>query len=181
MTATSEVGESMGEMADWRQRVDWSPAALPYAERVRGGVHSTEHPAPFWAPAPVHLGLEMEPEVLYPSVEHCYQAHKVVSFEDLLWVVSARDGEEARFRGEQVPLVSGWALRRYDAMLLALRVKYRDHALAARALRATGDRPIVADMAGEWGCLDAGGGHGGPNLLGRALMRVRSELLHRPV
>ena len=62
-------------------------------------------------------------------------------------------------------------------MLTALRAKFRLHEYR-QVLLATADRLIVEDSPHdfEWGIRDREGGLGGRNLLGKALMIVRSEL-----
>jgi predicted NAD-dependent protein-ADP-ribosyltransferase YbiA (DUF1768 family) len=63
-------------------------------------------------------------------------------------------------------------------MLCAVRGKFALEPYRS-ALLLTHPRPLAEDSPTDfvWGCRDPHGGHGGQNLLGRALMQVRGELV----
>jgi ribA/ribD-fused uncharacterized protein len=92
------------------------------------------------------------------------------------------DPGNAKGKGRRIPLRSDWEDVKYDVMLNVLRSKFCDPKLS-RLLCDTGDRLIIEDTTGWhdniWGncdcekCADVEG----QNLLGKALMEVRAELL----
>jgi N-glycosidase YbiA len=122
----------------------------------------------FWA---VKVGYE---GILYPSVEHAYQAAKTLD-QNMRRQISAlaRPGDAKRI-GRQVVMRHDWYDVRLDVMLGLTRAKYAD-AVLARKLLDTGDQPIVEENT--WGDRFWGvcGGRG-ENHLGIILMRVRAEL-----
>jgi hypothetical protein len=67
---------------------------------------------------------------------------------------------------------------RYVVMLDGLNLKFALPEFR-ELLISTGDAVLMEDSPRDyvWGGRDAQGGYGGRNLLGRALMRVRGELL----
>ena len=108
-------------------------------------------------------GIECE----YRTAEHAYHAHKATTLPDHNVVATAPSALLARQRGNRITLRSGWDTARYEAMLTVLCAQ---HPYARTELLDTTDVALLVMEAGEWGASD------GQNLLGRALMRVRTEL-----
>jgi ribA/ribD-fused uncharacterized protein len=134
------------------------------------------HPA--WSnfhPAPVRLdGL------FYPSVEHAFQAAKTLDPALRETVRRSSTPGAAKRAGRRIPLRPDWEEVKYPVMLALLRQKFRIPGLGEELL-ASGHQEIVEDTTGwhdvVWGrcyCLRHGGA--GSNLLGVALMQVRTEL-----
>lgn len=115
----------------------------------------------------------------YATVEHFFQAskaqdrdaHKLIAEPDGPWV--------AKRRGRACPLRPDWVAVRYQCMVHGLRAKFAPGSEFAEILLATGRRQIAEDSPTDsiWGIRDHHGGFTGKNLLGRALMQRRAELV----
>lgn len=109
----------------------------------------------------------------YKTVEHYFQAAKATTPEDHDYVVSAEKARQAKNRGREIKLRSGWDDMSYDVMLEGLRCKFAlpDY---KRQLLATGDRELREDSPTDfiWGYRN-----NGLNLLGKALMQIRTEIV----
>jgi ribA/ribD-fused uncharacterized protein len=110
---------------------------------------------------------------MYPTVEHWFQANKAVHTEDHEWVRAAPNPAEAKRRGRHIRLRDDWEKVKYDVMLQGLRAKFMLSDFR-KALLETGERNIYEDSPYdyEWGFRK-----GGKNLLGKALMQVRTEIV----
>ncbi len=144
------------------------------------GLSNFEH-SPFQAPHPL---IEGNPLVWFKTMEHHFNAHKTLWLADFEWIrkastprIAKRRGSRHGESGRQIELRPDWATHhRYRVMLEGLRLKYTVPALWT-LLDSTGGRMLAEDSPSdyEWGCRDVRGGYTGLNLLGRAIMRVRSE------
>jgi N-glycosidase YbiA len=117
--------------------------------------------------------------VMWPTVEHYYQAQKFVgsNFEQLIPTIrSAATPEMAAAIGRD----SGhwpsfdWPQRKLAVMYKAVLQKFASHQDLLALLQATGNAEIVEDSPSDcfWGCgLD----RLGDNHLGKILMRIRAE------
>ena len=143
-----------------------------------GGPLSNFAPTPgLRLPFGYHGHHENEP-VLVRTVEHWFQACKATgrrTFDDVL--ACATPGEAKR-AGRKLELRPDWEQVKFEVMLCALRGKFVLEPYRS-ALLLTHPRPLAEDSPTDflWGCRDPQGGHGGQNLLGLALMRVRGELV----
>lgn len=112
--------------------------------------------------------------LLYPSVEHAYQAAKtddVAARHDIR--ISATAGTAKRL-GQRVQLRSGWETQKIVVMRELLREKFRGVELAGKLI-ATGTACLVEGNTWNdhfWGVC----GMRGQNWLGRLLMEVRIEI-----
>lgn len=112
-----------------------------------------------------------------PSAEHHYQAAKAETDEDRALILSLASPGDAKRAGAELGEPTGWRTRRRDIMLDVTRAKYADAELA-RLLLNTGDRMIIE--ANDWHdifwgmCTCSDHGYGG-NVLGRIIMKVRTE------
>ena len=117
--------------------------------------------------------------VVYPTVEHAFQALKTDDAVERDRVRETKSAYMAKRAGRQVSMREGWETERFDVMERLLRVKFADPGLAARLL-STGNRPLVEGNTWRdttWGCVkDKEGNWKGQNRLGTALMLVREEL-----
>jgi ribA/ribD-fused uncharacterized protein len=135
-------------------------AILVFSGRHRWLSNFYEHPVTFEG-------------VVYPSVEHAYQAAKTANPQDRAPFTSGTPGQAKR-RGRALKLRSDWEGVKVDVMLALLRVKFK-HAGLAHLLRGTGDAHL--EEGNTWGDTFWGVCNGqGQNTLGRLLMQVRAEL-----
>ncbi|MBF2097253.1 MAG: NADAR family protein [Gloeomargaritaceae cyanobacterium C42_A2020_066] len=116
----------------------------------------------------------------WPTVEHYYQAQKLVGTPDeaLMEVIRQMPTPEAAAqlgRDQARSIRADWELVKYSVMLEAVRLKFQTHAPARQVLLATGKADLVEQSPVDyyWGCGQDGSGC---NHLGRILMTVRAEL-----
>lgn len=123
----------------------------------------------FW-PSPVRYeGL------LFPTVEHAYQAAKCLHKEDKIRIQQAKTTVEAKRMGGRVALRPEWEQIKLDIMRSLLRQKFAPGTKLAQQLIATGDTQLVE--INTWGDYYWGVCNGkGENHLGRLLMEIREEL-----
>lgn len=125
--------------------------------------------------------------------EHAFQASKTTDQRAIGWVMAAKDPQEAKARGRQVPLIPGWdEISRSVMLQLALR-QYQLYPGMCSQLAATAPRILVeGNTWGDdyWGAVrdprpdgsmpwwDGGDGTTwyGHNWLGRLLMMAREVL-----
>lgn len=115
--------------------------------------------------------------LLFPSVEHAYQAAKCRDAADRARFTHGTAIEAKQF-GQSVPLRPDWDAVKPAVMLDLVRLKFEIPALARR-LRATGTAELVEGNLWNdrfWGVC----GGTGRNELGRILMQVRDELTAVP-
>jgi N-glycosidase YbiA len=113
--------------------------------------------------------------VEWPTTEHYYQAMKAFMPEDPENVRQCPTPWQAKKLGSAIPLRPDWEEIKYEVMLVALLAKFTQNPKLGQLLLSTEDRVIHENRPDlHWG--------GGPNyltgrdLLGKALMRVRSVL-----
>lgn len=125
---------------------------------------SNFHPSPVRGP----MGL------LFPTVEHAFQASKTLSAPDVEAIRDARTPGRAKRMGRLVSLRPDWEEMRVGVMEELVWRKFVDTGLRARLL-ATGDLELIeGNVWGDtfWGVC----GGVGENQLGRILMRVRERI-----
>jgi len=114
-------------------------------------------------------------EIVFPTVEHYYQAMKATNFEDLVAIAGAKSPGEAKKLGRKCPIREDWEQVKDSIMYTAVKVKFTKYPELKKALLATGDCYI--EETNWWGDKYWGVCNGvGQNKLGKILMRVRSEL-----
>lgn len=124
----------------------------------------------------------------YSTNEHAYQAAKTLDATERSRIrQAATPGQAKRLGGPKskggiVTLRPDWESIKYDVMLALVRQKFNINADLKAVLLATGDQDIVEDNHHHdniWGnCLcPKCAGIVGQNLLGKAIMAVRAELL----
>jgi len=122
----------------------------------------------FWYSSVEYDGL------IYPTVEHAYQAAKTYSIADREIIKQANAPSDAKRLGKRVKIRDDWHLVKIDVMKDLLRKKFTLPALREKLL-ATGDSPL--EEANTWGDTFWGTCEGlGQNKLGELLMEVRNEL-----
>jgi N-glycosidase YbiA len=117
-----------------------------------------------------------EEEILYPSVEHAYQAAKTLDHEERKHIALVGRPGNVKSAGRSVELRPGWEEIKLEVMLGLLRQKFRIPHLKKKLL-ATGDTELIeSNTWGDkfWG-VDKWTGEG-KNYLGKLLMQIRNEL-----
>lgn len=133
-------------------------------------------------------------DILYPSVEHAYQASKSLDMTDRRHVAQLRTALEAKQAGRILLLRPDWESVKRLIMLDLLRFKFdpKRHPNLAANLVATGDQYLVEGNTWHdnyWGVCSCSvcryerskeEPNLGSNWLGRLLMHVRTELQMHP-
>jgi ribA/ribD-fused uncharacterized protein len=137
----------------------------------RGGPLSNFAPSPLTLPRPDGAVRQ------YATVEHFFQASKVLDTELHDRVADTPTAREAKHAGRTVPLRDDWEEIKVSVMLTALHAKFSAEPFKSKLLR-TGTRPIIEESRYdlEWGARRSPTGWEGENRLGGLLMQVRSEL-----
>ena len=115
--------------------------------------------------------------ILYPSVEHFFQANKTTDRTIKLQIANCRTPREAKHMGSRVLLRLGWEEIKDQIMLLGLMLKFKEHPDLAKKLIKTGAEELQeGNTWGDtyWGVSLASGV--GKNTLGKLLMVVRTLL-----
>jgi ribA/ribD-fused uncharacterized protein len=112
------------------------------------------------------------------TVEHWFQACKATSRRQFDVILASGTAAGAKRAGRETELRPDWEQVKFEVMLCALRGKFALEPYHS-ALLLTHPHPLAEDSPSDfiWGARDRDGGHGGENLLGLALMRVRDELI----
>ena len=112
--------------------------------------------------------------VLFPTMEHYFQASKASNQEDYLRIAYAPTPGDAKRLGRRIQLRPDWEEVKDNVMLIGLRKKFADPELRDLLL-ATGDEELVE--GNYWGDTYWGVCNGiGQNKLGKLLMQVREEI-----
>jgi ribA/ribD-fused uncharacterized protein len=112
--------------------------------------------------------------VVYPPVEHAFQAAKTIDAAERAKVAKCRSPAAAKAAGRKVKMRRDWDTARLGVMKGLLAQKFEDPHLR-ELLLATGDRELVEGNSWRdtfWGVYDGRG----ENHLGRLLMQVRAGL-----
>ena len=113
-------------------------------------------------------------DLVYPTVEHAYQASKTVNVMQRRLIQQAFSPGEAKRLGKKVSMRPEFEDIKVQVMLRLVRQKFKNPFLA-NILVATGDRVLVEgnDWGDQfWGESPVGTGK---NKLGKILMKVRKE------
>lgn len=112
--------------------------------------------------------------VLFPTMEHYFQANKADNQNDYLHIAYAPTPGEAKRLGRKIQLRPDWEKIKDNVMLTGLRKKFADPELR-NLLLATGDEELIE--GNYWGDTYWGVCNGvGQNKLGKLLMQVREEI-----
>ena len=120
--------------------------------------------------------VEMD-SVIYPTVEHAYQAAKTLDRGLRVGIRNAPTPREARRIGRSLKVRSDWIRVKDDIMLSLLRKKFGTEDLEDRLLQTEDAELIEGNSWGDtyWGKVDGEG----LNRLGELLMQVRIEASER--
>lgn len=115
-------------------------------------------------------------DVVFPTVEHYYQAMKTTSYDEYMTVAQATTPSEAKKLGRIYELREDWEQIKDNIMRYALYRKFENYPLRAQLLE-TGDEELVeGNTWGDkiWG-VDLNTGEG-ENRLGKMLMDLRENI-----
>lgn len=113
-------------------------------------------------------------DVVYPTVEHAYQAAKTDDWVEREAIRSCQTPGDAKRFAKHLPLPPDWEFRKVYVMRGLLEQKFQHPELAEKLL-ATGDAEIIE--VNHWGDTFWGQCNGeGENHLGRMLMDIRNTL-----
>jgi ribA/ribD-fused uncharacterized protein len=128
----------------------------------------------FWPATVVLDGL------MYPTVEHAYQAAKTDVFACRLVIQAADTPGQAKRLGRRMPLRPDWERVKQDVMASLLRQKFAPGTGLADQLLATGYEGLIEGNSWHdnyWGvCYCPKCCNRGQNRLGKLLMNIRKEL-----
>ncbi len=115
---------------------------------------------------------------MWPTTEHYFAAMKTMDESQQEDIRKADTPLDAKRMGRVVTLRPDWDDVKFDVMLDALRAKFGNDAHLRGILLSTEDALIYEDSPYDkvWGTGEKGGVGTGLNLLGKALMQIRTEL-----
>lgn len=142
----------------------------------------------FWF-VPVRFSEEYEKDgIVYPTVEHGYQAAKTIDWNQRRLIAALPKPGDAKRAGRQLKIRSNWDALKRSIMLDLLRSKFGANVALERLLLATGEQQLIEGNTWHdnyWGiCSCATCSYIrsreepqlGENWLGRLLMHVRLEI-----
>lgn len=117
--------------------------------------------------------------ILYPTVEHAYQASKTSVMSEKRLIAAAASPGDAKRMGQKVMLPRTWESIKVGIMRSLVLAKFMKHLNLRELLLATGEVPLIE--GNTWGDRFWGvcGGEG-KNQLGQILMDVRDDLKQIP-
>ena len=113
----------------------------------------------------------------YPSSEHAFQAAKSLSETERRYIRKIKKAKEAKSAGRAVKIRPDWESIKIEVMETVVRDKFTRHEDLRTALLETGDQDLQEGNTWNdsfWGIILSTGF--GFNNLGKALMKIRSEL-----
>lgn len=112
--------------------------------------------------------------ILYPTVEHAFQAAKTNDIEMRKKIASQPTPGKAKSIGRHVNLITNWREDRIYVMYQCLRAKFEIPDLRAKLLSTGNAHLIEGNWWGDtyWGVCNGVGS----NNLGKLLMKIREEL-----
>lgn len=123
--------------------------------------------------------------ITYGNTEAPFQAMKSLDTE-VHKEFANLSGGQAKKKGRSISLRSDWEDVKFDIMCDVLMAKFTQNEDLKELLLGTGDALLVENTTGwhdnNWGCCDCSRCHGkmSKNMLGMALMRVRSNISGLP-
>jgi len=117
--------------------------------------------------------------LMYPTVEHAYQAQKTLDDGQRKQIAMAPTPEKAKRLGRSVPLRPDWESIKIDVMRQCIVAKFEIPELRSGLLK-TYPRILIEGNTWDdtfWGCVWEQGRWHGRNELGKLLMSVRHDLM----
>lgn len=152
---------------------DWKKVAVHSDTEIKGFFGPDYYFLSCWYPAKVVFdGVE------YPSAENAYQAQKVVpEYRSAFAAMSAEESKKSwKYYVLQDKCAADWDARKADVMYRVVKAKFAQNKELQKRLADTGNKYLEA--VGWWKdtFYEVDIEHGGQNILGKILMRVRTEL-----
>ena len=119
-------------------------------------------------------------DILYPSVEHAYQASKVLDHDMKVRIARLPTAREVEYAGRKLVVSQDWDTRKLNIMQTLLRDKFSTDILQ-KLLITTGNTILINGNSWDdtfWGMIWSQGAWIGENHLGKLLMTIRQELTH---
>ena len=112
--------------------------------------------------------------IVYPTVEHAYQAAKTNDLDLKKLISQALTAQEAKHMGKGVPLREDWEDVKLDIMEQLLRLKFSNREVANLLLLTGKEELVEGNWWGDtyWGVCNGAG----ENWLGKLLMKIREEI-----
>lgn len=121
--------------------------------------------------------IDPDTGIVYPTVEHFYQAHKTTNELERSRIVASQTPAISKYLGRRCTLRVDWNEIKIPIMEYALKLKFTQDEGLKRKLIATGDLELIE--GNTWGDTFWGLCNGkGRNELGKLLMRLRSKLIN---
>lgn len=120
--------------------------------------------------------------LVYPSVEHAFQAAKTLDPEERMAIRDCPTCAEAKQKGRSIALRANWNQLKIKIMAELLRLKFSQGHLHVLLVK-TGDAHLIEGNSWDdqfWGCVRIDQHWVGQNNLGKLLMQLRTELTHKP-
>jgi len=117
--------------------------------------------------------------IVYPTVEHAYQAAKTLDFDERLRIASIPTPGKAKRAGGKLVVQEGWDNMKLYVMEQLLHRKFMHRELQDKLI-ATYPLPIIEGNEGGdkfWGAVLENGEWVGKNHLGKLLTSIRQELM----
>jgi ribA/ribD-fused uncharacterized protein len=116
--------------------------------------------------------------IVFPSSEHAYVAAKSDDVRDREYIATISSAGKAKQYSKRLILRNGWDSMRIAVMRDIVRIKFSCQELSTFLLDTGGEELIEGNYWGDtfWGQSPIGVGQ---NNLGKILMEIRSEKLHR--
>lgn len=119
------------------------------------------------------IGIQLG-DVVYPSVEHAYQAAKTTKADEREEIRLASTAKQAKKLGKLVTMRGDWVEKKVEIMEGLVREKFMNEALKRKLLETGHAKLIEGNWWGDtfWGvCKGKGENH-----LGKILMKIREEI-----
>ena len=115
-----------------------------------------------------------EDSIIYPSVEHAYQAAKTKSQLGKVFIKQLLTASEAKKHGKELELREDWDFVKDDIMYDLCSKKFRNKSLREKLLATGRSELIEGNTWGDtyWGVCK----RKGKNKLGKILMKIREEI-----
>jgi hypothetical protein len=125
--------------------------------------------------------LPIASNIVYPTVEHAYQANKTNSYDERVIISELHTpGQAKRYGRQYLTLTSDWNIKKTLVMQQLLELKFVTHPYLANLLLNTGTTLLQEGNVWNdrfWGvCVGADGVWQGENHLGKLLMLVRDDI-----
>jgi ribA/ribD-fused uncharacterized protein len=119
--------------------------------------------------------VECSQGIIYPTVEHAFQASKTMDMDDRLIIADTATPGQAKRMGRKVQLVDNWNLVRIRVMERLLRQKFKQERFSSSLKLTKGHELIEGNHWNDtfWGVCRGKG----KNNLGKLLMAIRDDLL----